>query len=944
MARSFNPAASQWLSAAGLPAMAAPLTVSCWFKPGATSVGSQTLIALDDGAVAANHLALRQLNTSGQAQVQQVEGGTTLFGNLASPIGTDGVWEPWGMVLASATSRKVWFAGVSAAGSSNSLTSTGLVEVHLGALRGTSQFLNGSLAEVGVWSVALSDDEMTMLAAGICPLLVRPASLVAYWSLQGDDPEIDPIGGYDLTLHNAPAVTAHPPIIYATTVIVTIGGIDHSADIRFATLQISDQLNDAPNECSFTTMNGYEPAEHSELIITLGATRIFAGTIVSVEQTMESLEGNLFWHVSALDYTYLLARRHPMYRYVSTSLSSIVPDLVSRFANGFTTAAVEAAMTSVSIDFDGREDLPKCLTRVTQLGGAYWKPTYAKDVAAFTADVVDAPDDIDDTHTTIKQDMLRRAADARQVTNRINVEGDGSTAAAAVAVGSTTLPIGDQTPFFAAGGSTRIGPQVLTYTGKSADAADGTTREKASQTDGVHQSPSACTAAVAAAFSISSLSRSGGTVTATAGAAHKLTTGQRVVIAGASPVAYNGVVSVTVTGSTTFTYPIGSAPGAASGTITAIAVGSVNVGAHLYRVAFIGLNGQSELSATVSATVVAVTLPGAPTTAAVSGVSGNLTVGSYLYKVSYLTASGETLPGTVSAAVVIAHVAAPSAATLTGATVTGGGLVAGSNYDYQVTYVTTAGETTAGTNVTSNPGGSNNAFNLTNIPTSADGRVLRRRLWRTIAGGSGGSAHFLLAELSDNTGTTYTDVTPDLQLGAENPPTANTSGSGQAALTSIPVSGDARVIMRRIYRTVVDGAEFILCGTIPNNTGTTLTDNVADDSLTSPVPSAGTADVSAVLLTSIPTGPAGTTARRLFSTFAGGSVDHAYATIGDNTTTVFYVTGGDDALGQEAGANAAGIALGSTVKTLTGATALAVVDLAKFTETLGWVKAGSQLI
>lgn len=72
------------------------------------------------------------------------------------------------------------------------------------------------------------------------------------------------------------------------------------------------------------------------------------------------------------------------------------------------------------------------------------------------------------------------------------------------------------------------------------------------------------------AVSVSSLTSAGGTATATTAAPHGYATGDFVTIAGADQAAYNGEVQVTVTGASTFTYPVAGGPVTpATGTITA---------------------------------------------------------------------------------------------------------------------------------------------------------------------------------------------------------------------------------------------------------------------------------------------------------------------------------------------------------------------------------------
>lgn len=60
------------------------------------------------------------------------------------------------------------------------------------------------------------------------------------------------------------------------------------------------------------------------------------------------------------------------------------------------------------------------------------------------------------------------------------------------------------------------------------------------------------------------------TATATTSIPHSLVTGDSVIIAGASPAAYNGTYTITVTGASTFTYTFAGGTSPATGTITAV--------------------------------------------------------------------------------------------------------------------------------------------------------------------------------------------------------------------------------------------------------------------------------------------------------------------------------------------------------------------------------------
>jgi hypothetical protein len=123
------------------------------------------------------------------------------------------------------------------------------------------------------------------------------------------------------------------------------------------------------------------------------------------------------------------------------------------------------------------------------------------------------------------------------------------------------------------------------------------------------------------------------------------------------------------------------------------------------------------------------------------GASGNVDIGSHYYTVTYLTKAGETLMGAISAEVVISASAK---------------IVA-----------------------------------LTAIPVSPFPAVYARRLWRTkIAGGHASASDFwLLATISDNTSTTYSDNTAESGLTSTQPGMTNTAGAGGVIRINPSVTG-----------------------------------------------------------------------------------------------------------------------------------------------------------
>ncbi len=128
------------------------------------------------------------------------------------------------------------------------------------------------------------------------------------------------------------------------------------------------------------------------------------------------------------------------------------------------------------------------------------------------------------------------------------------------------------------------------------------------------------------------------------------------------------------------------------------------------------------------------------------------------------------------------YVKAPGAATAALAAPAAPGNVENGTHSYKVTFVTAGGETEGGTTsnvVTVTDKTVNGQISLTAIPVaslstgvSTPSLVTSRKLYRTAAGGT---QHKLLATLSDNTTTTYTDNIADASL-TTNVPTTDTTG------------------------------------------------------------------------------------------------------------------------------------------------------------------------
>jgi len=311
-------------------------------------------------------------------------------------------------------------------------------------------------------------------------------------------------------------------------------------------------------------------------------------------------------------------------------------------------------------------------------------------------------------------------------------------------------------------------------------------------------------------------------------------------------------------------------PGAAPVAVMTAAFASgagVDSGAHDYAMTFVTAAGESLPGPRTTITVGVVPPPTtAPMVATPQGGLGP-DPGIHVYAVSYVTAAGETPPGaTVSVTTTVA--APPPDAPTVGAPSIGGAIDDGL-HDYAFTYVTAAGETP--------PSPISGGVSVPGVmaPPSTSPTVSAPTSGGSIDDGAHDYAYTFVTASGE---TTPSPISGSTMIGAgiANPSTAPTEmGAG---------AGNVPVGFHDVAYTFVVGS------------GETLP-SPRDTCYASPNPSS--------FGYSIPTGPAGTTARRVYATVAGGTNPTGgplklVATIADNATTAFTYNVADAALGAAA--------------------------------------------
>jgi hypothetical protein len=218
MARSFTRTNNDYLHISSAVLTSTPITMACWYK--VTDITNfHCLMSLTNyvgGASGHFHMLAARGDVAGdKLEATSYSGASSAA--LSDIAYTANVWQHGCAVFASATDRRVYLDGGNKGTNATSRNPTSLGFTSIAMLRRDGYLqgpVDGLIAEAGMWNVALTDDEVAILAKGVSPQLVRPGNLVAYWPLIGRySPEIDLVGGYNLTVDGA-VVENHPRILY----------------------------------------------------------------------------------------------------------------------------------------------------------------------------------------------------------------------------------------------------------------------------------------------------------------------------------------------------------------------------------------------------------------------------------------------------------------------------------------------------------------------------------------------------------------------------------------------------------------------------------------------------------------------------------------------------------------------------------------------------------
>jgi hypothetical protein len=211
MAYEFN-GTNQYLNVASAPVTAVPLTMACWFYPD-TITANYTLFQISDGSNS-NRFVLAALGAIAGDPLRAVTSAGAVEGAADSTAGfIASSWQHACGVFTAVNARTVYLNGSNTATNTSILTPTGLNRTEIGVRINSGSpglYLDGRLAEVGIWNAALTAAEVASLAKGMTCDKVRPQSLVFYAPLVRD--LNDQKGGLTITNNNGATVANHPRV------------------------------------------------------------------------------------------------------------------------------------------------------------------------------------------------------------------------------------------------------------------------------------------------------------------------------------------------------------------------------------------------------------------------------------------------------------------------------------------------------------------------------------------------------------------------------------------------------------------------------------------------------------------------------------------------------------------------------------------------------------
>ena len=209
MAYDLTAASSQYLSASA-SVSSPPLTMVCWFRP---SNVADTRFPLSLNAAAASDQHSIYYGGGSLYFITSIGGTFGQSGSANNILGLSNTWIHAAGVLSANNNRTLYVNGTANPANTTTVNPSNINTLRIGTRYFSGSlgaYMNGQVAEVGIWSAALTAAEIASLAKGMTCDKVRPQSLVFYAPLVRNLQDVK--GGLAITNNNGATVANHPRV------------------------------------------------------------------------------------------------------------------------------------------------------------------------------------------------------------------------------------------------------------------------------------------------------------------------------------------------------------------------------------------------------------------------------------------------------------------------------------------------------------------------------------------------------------------------------------------------------------------------------------------------------------------------------------------------------------------------------------------------------------
>ena len=207
-------------------------------------------------------------------------------------------------------------------------------------------------------------------------------------------------------------------------IVVKVEGVDRNNYIDWQSFQKDDILNAQVDTLQFSTIKHstktWKPAVGDEVEVLDGTDIIFAGVLITVEETIKG--ALLKYRVKCKDWTHYLDRKLVTERYESKTVNEIIADINTNYLDGFTVTNVDCGIEIDSIAFN-KISVSKCIELLAKQVNYSWYVDYEKDIHFFTKNKELSEFNLTDDNGKYIFDSLKIKDDLSQMRNRVIIRG-----------------------------------------------------------------------------------------------------------------------------------------------------------------------------------------------------------------------------------------------------------------------------------------------------------------------------------------------------------------------------------------------------------------------------------------------------------------------------------------------------------------------------------------